>query len=197
MRFLLKSIDRRGIWGIVSVSSMLSAALQPSTHIRYKRLYALVVLLALNACAPALIAVPQHGGMPRGEKHESRREIDQLEEKWRNAVLTGDVAAMDSLLADDYIAISASGTLQTKEDTLARMRSGRRHITSIELSDSKVRFYGTTALVTSFAEVTGVNAEGEAIGNFRYTHVYVRNAQGQWKIVSFEASRIRVPGARR
>jgi ketosteroid isomerase-like protein len=177
---------------------MHSAAFHPSKTIRYQRLYALTILLALSAGVPSLFAAPQHGGipgvekggLPRGEKHESRREIDQLEEKWRNAVLTGNVAAMDSLLSEDYISISASGTLQTKEETLARMRNPRRHITALEISDSKVRFYGTTALVTSFAEVTGVNAEGEAIGNFRYTHVYVRNAQGQWKIVSSEASRI-------
>jgi ketosteroid isomerase-like protein len=182
---------------------MLTAALQPSTPIRHQRLYALVFLLALGAYAPALFSAPQHsgapqqGGMPRGEKHESRREIDQLEEKWRKAVLAGDVAAMDSLLSDEYIGIGANGTLHTKEETLARMRSGVRHITAIELSDSKVRFYGATALVTSFAHVMGINAEGEALGDFRYTHVYVRNAQGKWKIVSFEASRIREPGARK
>jgi ketosteroid isomerase-like protein len=114
-----------------------------------------------------------------------------MEEAWRNAMMKGDVAAMSSLLADDYIAISASGTLQTKEDTLARLRSGRRHITSLELSDRKVRFYGTTALVTSLAHVNGTNADGEVIGNLRYTRVYVKNVQGKWKIVSFEASRIR------
>jgi ketosteroid isomerase-like protein len=182
---------------------MLTAALQPSTPIRHQRLYTLVFLLVLGAYAPALFSAPlrsgapQQGGMPRGEKHESRREIDQLEEKWRKAVLTGDVAAMDSLLAEEYIGISAHGTLQTKEDTLARMRSGQRHITAVDLSDSKVRFYGVTALVTSFAHVTGVNSEGEAFGDFRYTHVYVRNAQGVWKIVSFEASRIGEPRARR
>jgi ketosteroid isomerase-like protein len=182
---------------------MLTAAFHPSKPIRHQRLYALVFLLALSASASALFAAPQHigvpqqGGIPRGEKHESRREIDQLEEKWRKAMLVGDVTAMDSLLADDYIAISARGTLHTKEDTLAKMRSGRRHITALQLSDSKVRFYGTTALVTSFAHVTGVNADGEAIGDFRYTRVYVRNALGEWKIVSFEASRIGEPGARR
>jgi ketosteroid isomerase-like protein len=201
MRFLLKSIDRRDHSGIVSVSNMLSAALNPSTSIRCQRLCTLVFLLALSAYSPALFAspqhAPQHSGLPRGEKHEGRREIDQMEEAWRNAVLTGDVAAMDSLLADDYVGISARGTLQTKEDTLARMRSGLRHITALELSDSKVRFYGATALVTSFAHVTGVNADGEAIGDYRYTRVYVRNAQGKWKIVSFEASRIRPPGPRK
>jgi ketosteroid isomerase-like protein len=61
-----------------------------------------------------------------------------------------------------------------------------------------VRFYGTTALVTSRAQAAGSNAEGEDIsGSFRYTRVYVRNAQGKWKIVSFEASRIRQSGERR
>ena len=73
---------------------------------------------------------------------------------------------------------------KAKRTLWARLRSGRRHIASIELSDSKVRFYGTTALVTSFAHVTGTNAEGEALGDYRYTHVYARNAQGKWKMVS-------------
>jgi uncharacterized protein (TIGR02246 family) len=184
---------------------MLSAALPTSNPICHQRLYALAVLLALSAYAPAIFAAPQHGGlppgekhgMPRGEKHEGRREIDQMEEEWRKAVLTGDATVMANLLADDYIAIGANGTLHTKEETLARMHSGLRHITALELSDSKVRFYGATALVTSSAHVTGVNADGEAIGDYRYTRVYVRNAQGKWKIVSFEASRIRAPRERK
>lgn len=146
---------------------------------------------------PLSAAPPPHSGLPRTQKHEGRHEIDQMEEAWRNAMMKGDVAAMSSLLADDYIAISASGTLQTKEDTLARLRSGRRHITSLELSDRKVRFYGTTALVTSLAHVNGTNADGEVIGNLRYTRVYVKNVQGKWKIVSFEASRIRAPRERK
>ena len=199
MRFLLKTIDRRDHSGILSVSNMPSSALNPSISIRRRILCALGLLLALSSSTAALFASPQHvsqhapphSALPRGEKHEGRREIDVLEEKWRNAMLTGDAAAMDKLLAEDYVSISASGILQSKEDLLARMRNPRRHITALEISDSKVRFYGATALVTSFAKVTGVNAEGEPIGNFRYTHVYVRNAQGLWKMVSSESSRIR------
>jgi ketosteroid isomerase-like protein len=156
-----------------------------------RALCALALLMLLST--QALFAAPQHKSMPKGQKHESHHEIEQMEEVWRKAVLAGDAAAMDALLADDYIAISASGTLQTKEDVLTRMRSGKRHITDLKLSDSKVRFYGATALVTSFAQVTGTNAAGEAIGDFRYTRVYVRNSLGKWKIVSFEASLIREP----
>jgi ketosteroid isomerase-like protein len=74
------------------------------------------------------------------------------------------------------------------------MRSGTVHITSIEISDRKLRFYGTTAQVISRAEVSGTAAGRDISGSFRYMHVYVRNAQGEWKIVSFEANRIREPG---
>jgi ketosteroid isomerase-like protein len=167
----------------------------PSMHM--SRRVALVSML-VAVLAQAAFANPQHPGMPRAQKHDAHHEIDQLEEAWRNAVLTSNVVVMNTLLADDYMAISARGTLQTKEQTLARLAGGRAHYTSLELSDRKVRFYGTTALVTSFAQVTGSNSEGEDIsGGFRYTRVYVRNAQGKWKIVSFEASRIRQSGERR
>ena len=132
--------------------------------------------------------------MPKVQKHESRHEIDQLEETWREALLKSNTAAMQNLLADDYLAITASGTLQTKDQTLASLRSGRMHLTTLEISDRKVRFYGTTALVTSLAAVQGTTEDGELSGSYRYTRVYVRNAQGAWKIVSFEASRIHEPG---
>jgi ketosteroid isomerase-like protein len=91
------------------------------------------------------------------------------------------------------MAISAAGTLQTKEQSLANMRSGKVHFTALELSDRKVRFYGTTALVTSRAEVNGTTEEGDISGSYRYTRVYVRDQRGAWKIVSFEISLIRAP----
>ena len=65
---------------------------------------------------------------------------------------------------------------------------------SLDITDRKVRFYGTTAVVTSLANIQATTPEGKVTGNYRYTHVYVRDAQGDWKIVSFEASRVREPG---
>ncbi len=134
--------------------------------------------------------------MPKGQKHESRHEIDQLEDKWRQAILRSDTAAMQNLLADDYLAITSSGTLQTKDQTLDNLRAGRVHFTTLDITDRKVRFYGATALVTSVADVQGTTADGEVSGSYRYTRVYVRDPQGAWKVVSFEVSRIREPGER-
>lgn len=160
-------------------------AAQKSLCVRLICVTALIMAFALPAAAV------QHSGMPRAERHESRHEIDQMENSWRDAIIHRNAAAMDSLLADDYIAITASGTLQSKEQTLANMKAGGLRFTSIEFSDRKVRFYGQTALVTSQAEVSGTGADGDISGSYRYTRVYVRDAHGNWKIVSFEASRIR------
>lgn len=150
------------------------------------------VALPLVLCVQSVSA-----GQPKDNRHENRREIDQLEEVWRNAMLKSDTAAMGALLAEDYIGIRATGTLQSKDDMLANLRTGRVHVAMLNVSDRKVRFYGKTALVTSLAEVEATTPDGDVSGSYRYTRVYARNPQGQWKVVSFEASQIRSPGARR
>ncbi|MGP8251464.1 MAG: nuclear transport factor 2 family protein [Terracidiphilus sp.] len=150
--------------------------------------------LIVPALLLSLCATPLFARLPRVQKHELRHEIDQLEETWRTAIVKGDTNTIGSLLADDYMAITPSGTLQTKEESLASIRSGGVHITSLNFSDRKVRFYGDTAVVTSLADVQATTPNGNLSGAYRYTRVYVRDAQGAWKIVSFEASRITEPG---
>jgi ketosteroid isomerase-like protein len=136
-------------------------------------------------------------GVTLAQKHENRHEIDQFEDAWRNAVLASDTKAMDNLLAEDYVGITANGTIEDKDQTLARLRAGGRHVTSLTISERKVRFYEKTAVVTSLVDVQAANNEGSDVsGSYRYTRVYIRNEQGKWKIVSFEASRIREPGPR-
>jgi len=156
----------------------------------------LIVGLLLASAGASLPAQPKPA-MPRSEKHESKHEIDQLEEQWREAMLKGNTSAINNLLSDDYIGVTASGTLQTKEQAIQNIREGATHFTSIALSERKVRFYGTTAVVNSIAEVEGATPEGKLGGSFRYTRVYVRDPHGAWKVVSFETSRIRQPGERK
>jgi ketosteroid isomerase-like protein len=141
-----------------------------------------------------LFGAVRMSAMPRAEKHETRHQIEHLEDAWRSAVLKGNFTAMDALLADDYIAITPTGILQSKEQALANLRSGTVHFKSIELNDRKIRIYGTTALVTTRAEVVASGPEGQISGSYRYTRVYVKDARGAWRIVSFEASKIREPG---
>ena len=197
-RYSISDIDRRTFPGLLSDTLMSGATskLSEFDHVplgrgsALSRLAAIAILLAI--CGNLLYA-----GQTKPKKHEDRHQIEQLEDAWRNAMLKSDTTAMSALLADDFIAITASGTLQTKEETLANLRTHRLHINSLIVSDRKLRFYGKTALVTSLANIQGTTADGDISGSFRYTRVYVLDPQGKWKIVSFEASRIREPGESR
>src|SRR5580700_888589 len=135
-------IDLHGNSGLPSVTPMRTRrASSPASRNRCLAMgFALLVLL--------LVAAGPLAAMPRAEKHETRHQIEHLEDAWRTAVLKGNITAMDALLADDYIAISPTGILQSKEQALANLRSGSMHFNSIELTDRKIRMYGTTALVT-------------------------------------------------
>jgi ketosteroid isomerase-like protein len=128
--------------------------------------------------------------LSKARKHAFRHVIDNLEDQWREAILSDDTAKMSALLADDYMAITPWGTLENKDQTLASLRSGRWRFTSLTMSDRKVRFYGRTALVTSQAQVQGSTPEGDLSGDYLYTRVYARDPRGNWKIVNFEANRI-------
>ena len=126
------------------------------------------------------------------KKHDAKRQVETLEEQWRQAQLAGDVAIMDKLLSDDYIGISMTGQVNTKTQQLDRMRMHKVALTRLDLGERQVKLIGSIAIVTSRAEVEGTN-DGAAIkGTYRYTRVYQRLPSGAWKITSFEATR--VPG---
>lgn len=143
---------------------------------------AVVALLLLASCHAAW-ALPHH------ESRAVHKEIEGMEQQWRQALVSNNVNEMDRLLADDYIGITSNGTLETKPEALAQRRAGTVRITRLDLSDTHVRVYGDTAVVTSQAQVEGTNGASDISGQYRYTRVYNRRL-GQWKIVSFEASRM-------
>jgi ketosteroid isomerase-like protein len=135
-------------------------------------------------------SLPAHAFFPR---HDNlHKEIEALEMQWRQAQLTNNLGEIDRLLADDYLGISALGTLETKADVLAARRAGNPKLSQMDLSDVKIRIYGDTAVVTSKVDLRGTNGERDVSGHYRYTRVYT-NRNGEWRIVSFES--VRVPGS--
>ncbi|HEX6496769.1 MAG TPA: nuclear transport factor 2 family protein [Acidobacteriaceae bacterium] len=166
-------------------------------HRRARRLTARdgAIVLLLASCLPG-IPVPGHAAPLPLLHREDRlhREIENLEAQWRTALMQNDVATINRLLADDYLGINPNGTLETKADALAQRRSGTVKISSIEPENQKIRVYGDTAVVTSRVQVEGHDGAGDISGLYHYTRVYSRRS-GEWKVVSFEASRI-PPGSK-
>jgi ketosteroid isomerase-like protein len=145
------------------------------------------MLLAVVACRPA----DAFGPHPKHQKSTTRATVVALEEQWRQAQLNCDAAAMDRLLSDDFVGITAFGQVTTKMQQLARIRDRMIVITQMDLSDIKVKLIGPiVAVVTSRAEIKGTNEGVPISGTFRYTRVYQRLGSGAWKITSFESTRV-------
>ena len=128
--------------------------------------------------------------VPRAQRHEYRHEIDQVEDAWRTAMLKGNSTALAALLADDYTAITAKGAIQTKDQ--ARRQPALGSVPAycsehLRPESPHLRNYRRGHLP---GRAHRQQDDQDITGRYRYTRVYVRNAQGQWKIVSFEASRI-------
>jgi len=160
---------------------MTCSAVRP-TRVTLFLMTALIMLLPL----PAVAAKPHH-------KREAREQILALEQQWRTAQLNNDIPAMDKLLSDDYLGISSGGDVLTKAQQLDRMRTRALSLTSLELSDIKIKLVGQIAIVNSLARTTGTSDSVRLDGSFRYTRVYQHLPSGAWKITNFEITRIRGP----
>jgi len=148
------------------------------------------ILLALLTCLlPG--TVPARAAVIPVIHREDRvhHEIQDLEQVWRQGVLENSVPTATRLLADDYLGINPNGTLETKADALAARRSSATRVSRLDPVTTKIRVYGDTAVVTSVVEITATRDGADISGRYHYTRVYSRR-HGEWKIVSFEASRL-------
>lgn len=147
------------------------------------------MIALLLFCIPTNIRAGQD--KDHHHKQDIKKEVEALEQRWRTAQLNGDVATLDRMLADDFIGISMSGEVHTKAQQLERIRSKRLVLTRIDLDDMKVKLVDSVAIVTSQAMVEGTSEGTPVRGRYRYTRIYRRLPSGEWKITSFEATRIR------
>ena len=142
----------------------------------------ILMAVALLPMVPAVASWDHH--------RDEKAEIIELEQQWRTATLNSDVPAMDKLLSEDYVGISWTGQVNNKMSQLDRIRLHHLTVTRMDISDVKVKIVGAVAIVTSSAEVEGVNDSSPMSGTFRYTRVYQQLPNGGWKITNFEATRV-------
>ncbi|MEO6802131.1 MAG: nuclear transport factor 2 family protein [Granulicella sp.] len=148
----------------------------------------LLFVLAVAAGHEAIAKV--HPAAKHNAKHNEKHEIEALEEQWRVAQLTGDVASIDRLMSADFIGITMTGEANTKAQQLDRFRDKSLLLTKVDISDRKIKLVGDVAIVTALAQVEGTNEGQELQGTYRYTRVYQRVAPGVWQTTNFEVTRI-------
>ena len=123
-------------------------------------------------------------------------EVIRQEREWSAAFLRHDLAALDRIVADDFVGTDGRGIMSTKVDEIHEAKAAGPDaaappfvILNEVLSDMKVRLYGGVAVLTSRNDETVRTGDREMVLVYRRTTVWVKR-QGRWQCVSFHASRV-------
>jgi ketosteroid isomerase-like protein len=130
------------------------------------------------------------------------REIRELEAQLNRAVVEGDRAFFERVLAADFTHTNHTGKFKTRAEWMAENKfasskeepkPGKTSYVVFDVDDLAVRTYGETAVVTGRSTPKGQNAKGEPIrGQYRFLRVWVQR-QGKWQVVAFQGTRIAEP----
>jgi len=125
-------------------------------------------------------------------REQIEQEVLRLADNWATAELRGDTAFLEARLTDDFIGIGPLGFMLTKQEWLARHRSGDLKYEAFNLDEVKVRVYNDAAVLTG-RQVQNAAYRGNPIqGQFRTALVFVQQL-GQWRLASLQLSTISLP----
>ncbi|MBA5763098.1 nuclear transport factor 2 family protein [Vibrio sp. 404] len=111
------------------------------------------------------------------------QEVINAEHRLKASMIGSDIAALDSLLADNLVFINHFGHRVSKQDDLALHQSGLLSISSIELSDLQIEPHGNSVLVYVNADIVGTYNGADASGRFVFSRVWLKE-YGKIQVVS-------------
>lgn len=137
-----------------------------------------VLLLALILAA---------GPPPAGAAAQD--EAARAEKAWAAAVVAGDHATLDRILAEGLIYTHSSGLVEDRSVYFGKLKSGALKYEAIEHESITVKPYGNTAIVHSKARMRGVS-DGKPFNVYSVmTHTWVKQG-GVWKLAAHQATRL-------
>lgn len=140
--------------------------------------------------------------VPASEDQDNPADVDQAdveakvsasERAFFDALVAADVAALEAVLADDFLIVDVlAGQVATRADLLGALSTGLLRFTSVAYDDAdvRVRFRGAVAVSVGRTSMTmelgGVTTQVES----RFTHVHVRTPAG-YRLLSAHGTQIR------
>lgn len=100
-----------------------------------------------------------------------------------------DVAALDSLWAEELTVTVPEMPVMTKTEVLGVWRSGRATITRYETSPTRVQVYADAAVVEGRLHRSRTFNGRTADDHWRFTKLHVRQG-GPWRVVAYHASTV-------
>jgi ketosteroid isomerase-like protein len=121
--------------------------------------------------------------------------VAALDTEYQEAVKNNDVAAMDRILADDFVLVTGNGTVYSKADLLKEAAEGGVIYERQQDTDQTVRIWGDTAVITALLWAKGTDHGKPFDYKVWFSDTYVRTGHG-WRYV-FGQSSLRIPASPR
>jgi hypothetical protein len=106
---------------------------------------------------------------------------------FNRALMEQDYAALEGLYAGDYVLVRPDGSVLNKQEVMQDLRCGGLRFHSIELGQTEVRMYGSTAVLTAESQALSSRQGTESRSHFRLIAVYVQQEQSI-KLVHFQST---------
>ena len=129
------------------------------------------------------------GGAAAGASGSAEAEITQAEKNWVKAVVARDFSALDRIYDDTLIYAHSTGIVETKDEYLAKLKSGAQKYTSIDLEKSIIRVHGNAAVAHHIAVMKGTNAAGPFDNRLMMIHTWVKKGGG-WTLAAHQTTQI-------
>ena len=119
----------------------------------------------------------------QGAAAEARKAVDAF----IAAVRKNDIATVSSFLADDLVYTHSTGIVETKQQYLAKLKTGDQKYASIDFINPKIRAFGDTVVINTQTRMTGAS-KGVPFDNMLFLmHVWVKQG-GAWKLVAHQTT---------
>ena len=111
----------------------------------------------------------------------------ELDSEWNAAYPRHDVAALERIIADDWVCIDGTGLVIGKRQLLERLKSGVPFPDPHKFDETSLRMFGDTAIITG--RLSGTRRDNDGSVNFeqRYTRVYVKR-NDSWQAVATQVT---------
>jgi hypothetical protein len=130
---------------------------------------------------------PVYGRAQAEEPLSPEERLLQVERRRQRAMIEGDAATLDALLADDLTYTHSTGAVQSKSDLIRAINSGKTRYRSIESPQPQVRVYDASAIVTGPVDM-GLETDGKSLfARSRFTALYVLRG-GMWRLAAYQST---------
>ena len=120
---------------------------------------------------------------------DDAEEIHRLDKEITVATWTADTVWFEKNVSEDFLLITASGTVRTKRDVIRQLSMPGMKMEPYESSEVQVRMYGDAAVATGRILQRYVLGGVRYANDLRYTDTYAKRA-GKWVLVSGHASMV-------